>query len=186
MTDAPHSICTAQPPQSPADRDPEARAAGEALAAFYHAAERGMRDLPVFNAALQVAAIGFHARDDHAFGVMVTPWFMNLVRIPLDAVACDLPHGSGVARTLPAGTLEFTVGCLDGFGTIESCSLFSPMFGFADQQTAEQAAAAALAAVLDAEFTPPVDASAQPTPAPTKVALDRRKFLRGELRERPR
>jgi [NiFe] hydrogenase assembly HybE family chaperone len=186
MSGAPNAISTALPPHDQAGRDPEARAAGEALAAFYHAAERGMRDLPVFNPALQVAAIGFHARDDHAFGVMITPWFMNLVRIPLDSAACRLAQGSAVARTLPAGTLEFTVGCLDGFGTIESCSLFSPMFGFADQQTAEQAAAAALAAVLDAEFTPPVDAPAEPQPAPNNVALDRRKFLRGELRERPR
>ena len=183
MTHAPHLIST--PPPSPADRDPEARAAGDALAAFYHAAERGMRDLPVFNAALQVAAIGFHARDDHAFGVMVTPWFMNLVRIPLDAAVYALPHGSGVSRALPAGALEFTVGRLDGFGLIESCSLFSPMFGFADQQAAELAASAALTAVLDPQFTPTADQATEP-PSPTKVALDRRKFLRGELRERPR
>lgn len=174
----------APPPDEPTGREREARAAGEALAAFYGAAERGMRDLPVFNSALRVAAIGFHARDDHAFGVMVTPWFMNLVRIPLQAAIRQLPHGSAVARALPAGTLEFTVGRLDGFGIIESCSLFSPMFGFADQQAAEQAAAAALAAVLDAEFTPPVEAPVEP--APVSAALDRRKFLRGELRERPR
>jgi [NiFe] hydrogenase assembly HybE family chaperone len=169
------------------DRNADARAAGEALAAFYRAAEPAMRDLPIYNAALKVAAIGFRALDDCAFGVVVTPWFMNLVRLPLDPRATALSQGDAVARSLPAGTLEFTVGRLDGFGAIESCSLFSPMFGFADQPAAETAAAAALEAVLDPQF----DAAAAtaepraPEPAPQPPApLDRRRFLRGELTER--
>jgi hypothetical protein len=65
-------------------RDAEASAAGDTLAAIYRGAARAMRDLPVYNPALAVAAIGFRALDDHAFGVIVTPWFMNLVRVPLD------------------------------------------------------------------------------------------------------
>jgi [NiFe] hydrogenase assembly HybE family chaperone len=173
-------------PVDATSRDAEARAAGEALAAFYRGAERAMRDLPIYNPALQVAAIGFHASEDHAFGVVVTPWFMNLVRVPLDD-GSSLAQGDAVARALPAGTLEFTVGRLDGFSAIESCSLFSPMFGFADQLAAETAAAAALAAVLDPEFDAAA-ATAEPIVAEKPVAplapLDRRRFLRGELTER--
>jgi len=169
------------------DRNADARAAGEALAAFYRGAERSMRDLPIYNPALQVASIGFRAIEDHAFGIIVTPWFMNLVRVPLDRDGSALPQGAAVAHALPAGTLEFTVGNLDGFGVIESCSLYSPMFGFPDQQAAETAAAAALAAVLDPQFDA-VAATAEPVapapPASPPTPLDRRRFLRGELTER--
>jgi [NiFe] hydrogenase assembly HybE family chaperone len=175
------------PADAAARRDVEARTAGEALAAFYRAAQPAMRELPIYNPALQVAAIGFRAREDLAFGIVVTPWFMNLVRVPLDRPGCEWPQGTAVAHALPAGTLEFTVAHLDGFGTIESCSLYSPMFGFADQAAAEAAAAAALAAVLDPDFDAAA-ATAEPAapepPARPPAALDRRRFLRGELSER--
>ncbi|MGO3927710.1 [NiFe]-hydrogenase assembly chaperone HybE [Rhodopseudomonas pseudopalustris] len=166
------------------DRDASARAAGEALAARYREAEPAMRDLPVYNPALSVAAIGFRATDDDAIGVVVTPWFMNLVRIPAPGSAADAQHGAVVSRALPAGVLDFTIGLLDGFGPVESCSLFSPMFGFADQQAAETTARAALAAVLDPNFTadPKPEPAARQPGAPA-VALDRRRFLRGALSE---
>ncbi|WP_047308157.1 [NiFe]-hydrogenase assembly chaperone HybE [Rhodopseudomonas palustris] len=172
---------TAEPTEP---RDAEARAAGEAVAAIYRAAVPAMRDLPVFNPALDVAAIGFRARRDVAFGVIVTPWFMNLVRMPLDpGAAATQGQGEAVTHVLPVGALEFTIGRLDGFGGIESCSLFSPMFDFADQAAAEAAAAAALAAVLEPEQTADETLSSQ---APGKMAttLDRRGLLRGAWMER--
>ncbi|WBU30841.1 [NiFe]-hydrogenase assembly chaperone HybE [Rhodopseudomonas palustris] len=166
-----------------AHRDVEARAAGEAVAAIYRAAVPAMRDLPVFNPALDVAAIGFRALDDHAFGVIVTPWFMNLVRLPLDPATAGRSQGEVVTRVLPVGALEFTAGQLDGIGGIESCSLFSPMFDFADQSAAEAAAEAALAAVLEPEQ---VADETLPSQAPSKMAttLDRRGLLRGAWMER--
>ncbi|QLH70154.1 [NiFe]-hydrogenase assembly chaperone HybE [Rhodopseudomonas palustris] len=167
-----------------AHRDVEALAAGEAVAAIYRAAVPAMRDLPVFNPALDVAAVGFRALDDHAFGVIVTPWFMNLVRLPLDsATAAGRSQGEVVTRVLPVGALEFTVGQLDGIGGIESCSLFSPMFDFADQSAVEAAAEAALAAVLEAEQ---VADETSPSQAPSKITttLDRRGLLRGAWMER--
>ncbi|OPF91738.1 [NiFe]-hydrogenase assembly chaperone HybE [Rhodopseudomonas palustris] len=166
-----------------AHRDVEARAAGEAVAAIYRAAVPAMRDLPVFNPALDVAAIGFRALDDHAFGVIVTPWFMNLVRLPLDPATAGRSQGEVVTRVLPVGALEFTAGQLDGIGGIESCSLFSPMFDFADQSAAEAAAEAALAAVLEPEQ---VADETSPSQAPSKMAttLDRRGLLRGAWMER--
>jgi [NiFe] hydrogenase assembly HybE family chaperone len=162
-------------------RDDEARAAGEKLAAFYRGAERAMRDLPMHNPALSVAAVGFHAIGDHAFGVIVAPWFMSLIRVPLDAEHAQPPQGAMVSRGLPAGALDFTAARIDGIGTIETCSLFSPMFDFADQATAEAAAAAALAAVLDRNFE--ANARADATPR-GPVAVDRRRLLRGQFSER--
>lgn len=166
--------------------DAVARALGERLAALYRViGARNMSDLPVYNAALDVEAIGFHVCEGHALGIVVTPWFMNIVRAPLDGGRDgDSPAlGATVRRVLPAGSFDFTVGALDGFGRIESCSLFSPMFDFADPASARAAAEAALAAIRDAQFEQ-TDADSVPAPRrPANRSIDRRSLLRGEFRE---
>ena len=43
-----------------------------------------MAGLPVVNRALSVRAIGFRRHADFWFGVMLTPWFMNLMALPAD------------------------------------------------------------------------------------------------------
>ncbi|MCG6207425.1 [NiFe]-hydrogenase assembly chaperone HybE [Rhodopseudomonas sp. HC1] len=170
------------------DRDAEARATGEALAAIYRRADAAMRDLPIYNPALSVAALGFRDVDDAAFGVVVTPWFMNLVRVPPRGEA-PLSPGTVVPRALPVGVLDFTIGMLDGLGTMESCSLVSPMHDFGDQQQAESTALAALDVVLaparneEASADSNVPSSAVPA-SPATPSLDRRRFLRGALTER--
>ncbi|HEY0329113.1 MAG TPA: [NiFe]-hydrogenase assembly chaperone HybE [Rhodopseudomonas sp.] len=158
--------------------DAKAQAIGEALAVVYRVADLAMRELPIHNAKLAVAAVGFRVYDGHALGVVLTPWFMNLVLVPLDATEGEAAPGATLSRSLPAGMFEFTVGALDGFGSIESCSLFSPMFDFADQQSALAAAEAALAAVLDPEFDVALAAAEAARP---RAAIDRRNFLRGAL-----
>jgi [NiFe] hydrogenase assembly HybE family chaperone len=173
----------------PADSDrigaqARATATGTALLAFYRAAgERSMRDLPIYHASLDFAAVGFCAHDDRALGIIVTPWFMNLILAPLDGSDGQRP-GATVARGLPAGTFEFSVCALDGIGLIESCSLFSPMFEFADHAAALATAEAVLAAVLDPQFdaAAAADGGAGPAKAaPAEVAIDRRRFLRGAV-----
>jgi [NiFe] hydrogenase assembly HybE family chaperone len=83
--------------------------------------------------------------------------------------------GSSFSHAFPVGTLDFTVGNLDGLGRIASCSLFSPMFEFADMATARANAEAAIAEIRNPE----------PDQPKTRVvtALDRRSFLRGVLAE---
>ena len=168
------------------DRDTAACAIGEALAANYRRADAAMRDLPIYNPALSVVALGFREFGGAALGIVVTPWFMNLVRVPPPGSASP-PPGTVVPRALPVGVLDFTIGVLDGVGAIESCSLLSPMHDFADQQQAESTALAALAVVLaPAEKTDTSPSRSQP-PDPVgsaAPALDRRRFLRGALTER--
>lgn len=167
--------------------DVAARALGERLAALYRVVgARNMSDLPVYNAALDVEAIGFHAYEGHALGIVVTPWFMNIVRAPLDGGGdSDMAApGATVRRVLPAGSFDFTVGSLDGFGRIESCSLFSPMFDFAGPASARATAEAALTAIRDAQFEQTDAADSAPAPRrPTNRPIDRRSLLRGEFRE---
>ena len=60
--------------------DADAAAWGELLAGSYREiGERAMRDLPIYNDALGVEAVGFRRFNGTIVGIMVTPWFMNVV-----------------------------------------------------------------------------------------------------------
>lgn len=152
-----------------------ARSVGARLAAIYEAiAERSMRDLPVYDPRLGVEAVGFTAIGDRVVGVLTTPWFMNLV-------VCDRPggvpstpavKGASVTHALPGGEFSFVVGEIDGFGRLDSASLFSPMFDFADAATVRATAEAAIAEVTTAP-------APEPTPPPAGGAIDRRALLFG-------
>ena len=110
---------------------------------------------------------------DHALGVLLTPWFMNLVLVPLDQerFATSAPGvGEKVQIALPAGQVEFIVGHEPGFGHSLSCSLFSPVFEFADQDAAEECAKAALVEVL----TDPRDETAQDADADFRAVREAR------------
>jgi [NiFe] hydrogenase assembly HybE family chaperone len=137
--------------------------------------ERAMHDLPIYNDALAVEAIGFATHDDAISGILITPWFMNLMLLPADGSLATRALGAAFSHNFPIGAFDFTVGELDGFGRIASCSLFSPMFEFADMATARANAEAAMAEIRNPE----------PEQPKTRVvtALDRRSFLRGALTE---
>ena len=68
--------------------------------AFRQVAETRMQGVPLLNAALQVQAVGFAPLADEpgvALGVLVTPWFMNLLRLPLAPVPMGTPGWLPVA-----------------------------------------------------------------------------------------
>ncbi len=163
------------------DDDQAARAVGERLAAIYRdIGQRTMRELSVYNEALAVEPIGFGAHDGRALGILVTPWFMNVVSVPLGRQGDGAPPvGATVRHVLPSGAYDFIIGDLDGFGRIETSSLFSPMFDFHDAETARAAAHAALVALLDPprETAPGSDGAAG---APASIS--RRRILHGKLR----
>ena len=147
-----------------------AQTIGEALAACYREIDaRAMRDAPICNDALQVSAIGFRDFGGYAVGVILTPWFLSLVAAETGPLAAPaLPLGA-FRLHFPAGAIEFTVTELAGFGRLASCSLFSPLSYFPDQETACATAQAALDAVFDPGLHA-ADTEARP-------ALDRRAFL---------
>jgi [NiFe] hydrogenase assembly HybE family chaperone len=148
-----------------------ARQTGEALAAIYRRiAETAMRDVPICNPALAVEPIGFRTFDGRAVGILITPWFMNLAAAGFEGqpLPCAGP-GATVALVFPAGVVEMIAGQLEGFGRLDACSLFSPMFDFDSQSAACATAEAALAALFD--------------PATLSPPLDRRAVLRGRFME---
>lgn len=111
---------------------------------------RAMAGLPICNPALSVACVGFREWRGQALGIVVTPWFMNVVLAPL-AGASPVSAKSGETRTvwLPAGKVDFLASELSGFGLLLMCSLFSPMQDFADHEAALATAQAALDGLLD-------------------------------------
>jgi [NiFe] hydrogenase assembly HybE family chaperone len=159
--------------------DVEAQAVGEDLARIYaRIAATAMRDVPICNPALQAAAIGFRGFADRAVGIIVTPWFMNLIVAapPAGNGPHAWPAGASVRLRLPAGDIDFTASTLDGFGGLLSCSLFSPMFDFASMDAARAVAVEALTAL----FAPSPAADLAPS-AKSGARLDRRAFLGGRL-----
>ncbi|CAN5305436.1 hypothetical protein BH10PSE16_BH10PSE16_01830 [soil metagenome] len=159
----------------------------KALAALYqHISSTRMQGIPLLNPAVRVEALGFElvkteAADPEVFaagvGVLITPWFMNLVWLPLRRLDLAKQVGGKVPRYIGRECFEFIGAHEDDFGSYEACSLFSPVFEFENHG----AAVATAQAVLDmlrqpantaAPVTQPAHAALQPVPA-------RRAFLLG-------
>ncbi|MCW5654889.1 [NiFe]-hydrogenase assembly chaperone HybE [Hydrogenophaga sp.] len=139
-----------------------------------------MRGVPLLHAALAVEAVGFvwgadEEGDAVAEGVLITPWFMSLVRLP----ARVLPHGGRVGgrfvRAFGTERFDFIGAHDEAIGYHETCALFSPMGGFTDQALARATAREALA------LTRPQPQPQQATPA---VLPARRAFFLGRGGER--
>lgn len=118
-------------------------------AAFRHVQATRLRGVPVLHPKLQVRALGFTPLPDEpglAWGVLLTPWFMNLVRLPLgDGAAPGLARpGAKAKRDIGRRAFEFIGAHEPGLGDFEACSLFSPMFEFTDQPAAVATAEAVL------------------------------------------
>lgn len=142
------------------------------------------------NPALRVQAVDFQPWDQHWLGVLVTPWFMNLMLMPRIAAHWS-PIGERETRhyVFPAGVFEFIGGRDAELGDYQACSLFSPMFEFAHADAAADVAQASLKALFDPghrlpdtvaagastqDATPAGDAAGNAQPA-----LSKRDFLFG-------
>jgi [NiFe] hydrogenase assembly HybE family chaperone len=164
-----------------------------ALETVFRAVAERMAGLPIVNPALGVEAVGFAPWDAHWLGVMVTPWFMNLVLAPRQP-ACWRPLAPGAKQTwrFPAGDYEFIGAQEPGVGEFQICSLFSPVLEFEDAPTARFVAEHARAALLDAanlELQPPTRVPVdEPRPGPLARAgqqleapMSRREVLAGRF-----
>lgn len=149
--------------------------------AFEHIGRTRMQGVPVQNLQLCAQAIGFettpglHDQPEALAGILITPWFMNLVRLPVVADASAkgwLAQGCKARRTLGCERFEFIGAAEEKLGFFEVCSLFSPMFEFASQQVAVATAAQVLTLLREPVAAPVASASATLPPS-------RRGFLFG-------
>lgn len=136
-----------------------------------------MRGLPIVNPALQVAVVGLRAWDGLCVGVLVTPWCMNLLALPLRGGRTLLPATAGTTRTLdlPAGRYDLLAAHLPQVGHHLSGSLYSPMDAFTSQDEAVTAARAALDLLFNAGAQE--SAEAVPSGAVATGVASRRSFL---------
>jgi [NiFe] hydrogenase assembly HybE family chaperone len=129
-----------------------------------------MQQLPIYNPRLTVEAVGFREFQAHQLGVLITPWFMNLVLLPGIPSWNARPTGEVCELALPAGPEEFTVCRDDVLGTYLSAVLFRTMAHFPGQIVTRAIALD----VMQRLFQP-----APPAAAETKSSISRRDLLRG-------
>lgn len=182
------------------------RARTDALvASFASVAQTRMAGVPILNPALRVEALGFElceataapipaetpthteaqtSEAPGAVGVLITPWFMNLVWFPLERSNQADGVGHSRLRRVGAECFDFIGGYEPGFGCYDACSLFSPMFEFADPAAAHATALAVLDALRQPVVTAPVVAPARTATQPPRQGKPpelaaRRAFLLG-------
>jgi [NiFe] hydrogenase assembly HybE family chaperone len=121
------------------------------LVTIFRKIEReNMQGIPILNHALNVEALGFNAWEEYQLGILITPWFMNLMLIPNEAFTlADTCCGDKRTLHFPAGDREFIVNELDELGHYLSCALYSPMFSFANQEDAVATASDYLLQLMD-------------------------------------
>lgn len=153
-----------------------------------------MRDVPLCNHSLHVQAVGFQPWGGHYLGVLIAPWFMNLLLLagPEDNWTALQP---GVKELIgfPSGQYEFIQNAREQVGGYKACSLFSPMSDFNSQMQAVDVARAVMLGLFDPAALERLEYAAQPLPkadtapqiTPPKLAkarpLERRAFITGQV-----
>ncbi len=121
-------------------QDPQA-VADSLVQAFESIQQEEMQDIPLLNPLLRVEALGFREYQGRIIGIIITPWFMNLIMLPGENDNWDdLQLGDKQKHEFPANTYTFLVNEIDGVGRCLSNSLYSPMNEFYDQDHAVAAA----------------------------------------------
>ncbi|MDR2239857.1 MAG: [NiFe]-hydrogenase assembly chaperone HybE [Zoogloeaceae bacterium] len=128
----------------------ETQIAAQIEAAFRQIAETRMRDLPFLNPRLSVETVGFRPWQQSWIGVLITPWGINLLQLPVaEAPFPPVRADAQIEVALPGGVMPFMPAHEARFGDYRLCSLFSPAQEFADQDTARAAAIAVLALLFE-------------------------------------
>ncbi len=103
-----------------------------------------MQNIPIINQNLKVETIGFQNFLKYELGVLITPWFMNIILAPRqkndiypqENKIRKIIEGRKIKITLPQASYNFLIQSDDILGFYLSCSLFSPMLDFENQQQA--------------------------------------------------
>lgn len=154
-----------------------------------------MRDLPMVNKMLSVEAVGFQMWQDRPLGVLISPWFMNLVMLPGETEDWSaLTPGAKEVISFPSGDYEFLHNLREQTGGYKACSLFSPMNDFKTHAAATDVARAVMVALFDGDNRAETDRSADiraarevelapPPDADGPAAPTRRALVTGGLAE---
>ncbi len=89
-----------------------------------------MKGLPICNDEIKVEAIGFQLWEGQWLGILITPWFTNLLILRQegqDWPEMKLAKGNDKHIAFPAGNIKFTPRFEPQLGKYLCCSLVSPM-----------------------------------------------------------
>ena len=132
-----------------------------------------MAGLAVHNPRLRIEALDASSWSGRWLTVLITPWCMNLVLLPAAAGPwCSARGHERLFYKFPPGDFAFLSGAEAEVGEYQSCSLFSTMGEFPDQESARATAVAVLDALLR---VPPAAQPACATREPSQPS--RRAFL---------
>jgi len=95
-----------------------------------------MQGLPFVNPALAIEAVGFRPAGEHVLGVLIAPWFINLVLLPGNDKLAALAPGESFGLLLGGETIEFTATAEAATGPFLTAVLFRSVEDFDDQSTA--------------------------------------------------
>lgn len=127
-----------------------------------------MHGLPFVNASLEVAAVDFRDVGTHSVGVLISPWFMNLVLLPGTDEWSQCEQGAIRRIALPGETIDFNVCHDDALGTYLTASLFRTVADFPNQETAVRIAGQTMQRLFS---------SSRPARANDVPQVSRRQFL---------
>jgi [NiFe] hydrogenase assembly HybE family chaperone len=95
----------------------------------------------MYNANLRTEAVGFEWRDGRLSGVLLTPWFMNLVLLPDESDEwLKLPPGKTFDVDFPSGSHRCLLNAPEGIVPHLSLPLFTTVQDFTDQDSARRVA----------------------------------------------
>jgi [NiFe] hydrogenase assembly HybE family chaperone len=143
--------------------------------------------LPIYNDALTVEAVDFQPCEGGLIGVLVTPWFMNIMLLPDNTTPYQQQElGVKVKYQLNSGEQEFVIGEDEGVGRYLFRTVTSPTHCYKKQIAAVTSGQKALITLL----TPPEPEEGEEIPNTQRVEFTpkateekhnsgRRDFLRG-------
>lgn len=150
----------------------------ERLVACYREAEPRMRDLPFYNDRLSIEAVGFRDWEGHRLGILITPWFINLILLPGERDDWSaVEQGDQSDWHLPAETIRFTANRPEEDETevFLAAPVFTNVIGVPDHEAAKNIAAQ----VLESLLAKPGSEKAAPG-----HAVSRRDLLRGKVKKK--
>jgi [NiFe] hydrogenase assembly HybE family chaperone len=113
----------------------------ELLATYRDKVQPKMCGLPMYNANLRTEAVGFERRDGRLSGVLLTPWFMNLLLLPNESDEwLKLPPGKTFEVDFPSGCQRCLLSAPEGIVPHLSLPLFTTVQDFPDQDSARRVA----------------------------------------------
>lgn len=138
-----------------------------------------MQGLPFYNEQLHVEAIGFQEIEAGYIGVLITPWFINIILLFKQQPEVKVVVGHKCRHALPSGEQDFMIGEDEELGRYDFISLASPVGQFKTQQQAQEFALNKLHVYL----SPPAETHLDEHPLVfvdrTNRGISRRDFLSG-------